>query len=131
MPAFFGALGIREGRSLYYGPIGVGGLPAAPAARGEDGAARGPSAAAAAKARRRAAAAELVNIGPEERLRRDRAGNVMAYATVAYAAYSAVFGDSGDLTGHLLRFLVAVPLFFAVGYKQSASEGKLVDLAGS
>jgi hypothetical protein len=71
-----------------------------------------------------AAASELVNIGPEERLRRDRAGTVMGYLTVLMAAYGAVVLDTGDLAGHVARFiLVLVPLFLAIGYKRSAANG--------
>jgi hypothetical protein len=67
-------------------------------------------------------AKKLMNIGMEERERRRNAGETFQVVTAVYICWAALI-DQGDFTGHILRFLVVLPLFFAVGYRLSADEG--------
>jgi hypothetical protein len=72
---------------------------------------------------RRKAAEDLINIGPEERKRRDEAGTVMLGLAAVYIAWASLIADDGGLTGHLLRFFAVFPLFLGLGYKLSAATG--------
>lgn len=76
-----------------------------------------------AQARRQQAAQDLVNIGVEERQRRDRASSIVGALSVAYIGWASIVADDGGVNGHLLRFLSVIPVFFAVGYKLSAETG--------
>ena len=76
-----------------------------------------------AAARRQEAAASLQNIGPEERQRRDRNGNIMIALSATYVTWASFLADDGGVTGHVLRAFLAMPLFLAVGLKLSAQEG--------
>jgi hypothetical protein len=76
-----------------------------------------------AAARRDAAAEALQNIGSDERARRAQLGTAFGAVALVYATWATLGADGGGLTGHLLRFGVAVPLFLAVGFKVSAEEG--------
>ena len=72
---------------------------------------------------RRQAADALQNIGDEERARRDTLGNVLVGLSLVYATWASLLADDGGLTGHVLRALLALPLFLAVGFKLSAQQG--------
>jgi len=75
-------------------------------------------------ARRRAqAAVEFVNIGMEERERRDKMGDVFAVVTTVYVIWAALIGDDGDLQGHIFKFLSFIPFLFAIGLKLSSKAG--------
>eukprot|EP00977_Amphora_coffeiformis_P021289 scaffold9134_cov170-Amphora_coffeaeformis.AAC.13 len=76
-----------------------------------------------ATARRQEAADNLQNIGQEERDRRDQIGNIMIAVSAVYVVWASLIADDGGFTGHALRALLAVPLFFATGFKLSAREG--------
>ena len=73
--------------------------------------------------RRKEAADNLQNIGQDERDRRDRIGNIMLVVSAMYTVWASLIADDGGLTGHALRALLALPLFFATGFKLSAQEG--------
>lgn len=73
--------------------------------------------------RRQQAAEDMVNIGPEERSRRDKAGNVMLSLASIYVVWASLFADDGGIGGHFLRFLSIFPIFLGVGYKLSAKFG--------
>mmetsp|Transcript_34438 Transcript_34438/g.50581 ORF Transcript_34438/g.50581 Transcript_34438/m.50581 type:complete len:212 (+) Transcript_34438:126-761(+) len=72
--------------------------------------------------RRALAAAELVNIGTEERELRENVGNALLSASALYAVYLALFVDQGDAFGHVVRFSV-YPLF-TTGYALRVSGKK-------
>jgi hypothetical protein len=76
-----------------------------------------------ATAAREEAMQQMMNIGVEERRRRDQVGDIMIPLTAAYAVLSALIFDDGGITGHLARFAIVVPLFLARGYKVSAETG--------
>jgi hypothetical protein len=61
----------------------------------------------------------LSNIGTEERERRAQAAKVFGIITALYSVWAALIADDGGLSGHILRFLSIIPLFFTVGYKLS------------
>lgn len=65
----------------------------------------------------------FTNIGMEERQRRAGGAVVAAKLAAVYAVSSSLFLDDGSLDGHLARFAVVLPLFFARGYKLSADTG--------
>lgn len=65
----------------------------------------------------------LQNIGIDERERRRKAGDIMKIVTAVYVIWASLIGDNGDLTGHFVRFMSVVPLFFAVGLQKSAEKG--------
>ena len=73
--------------------------------------------------RRRKAALDLINIGPDERERRAKAGKIFLYISAFYAFVTAVVLDEGDINGHILRFSVILPFFFGYAFKQSAKFG--------
>lgn len=75
------------------------------------------------KERRRTAAENLQNISDEERTRRDQIGNIMAVVSVAYASWASLIADDGGVGGHFLRLALALPVFFALGFKKSAQAG--------
>ena len=68
-------------------------------------------------------ARNLMNIGMEERERRRQAGNIFVAVTAVYALWAALIADHGDFQGHVLRFMTFLPMFFALGYKESAKQG--------
>ncbi len=72
---------------------------------------------------RKEAAGKLENIGMEERNRRDQAATIMWAVTFLYAVWASLFADDGGVAGHVLRFLVILPSFLALGYKRSAETG--------
>jgi hypothetical protein len=72
---------------------------------------------------RQKAAEDLINIGPEERKRRDEAGTVMLGLAAVYIAWASLIADDGGITGNLLRFFSILPLFLGIGYKRSAATG--------
>jgi len=111
MAYYFDLFGVREGKSIAYGPIPVD-IDKSKTTSEEI-----------ASALRSEAASNLQNISKEERTRRANASTYTAALTIAYAIWSAVFADEGDLGGHFLRFLTVIPLFFTVGYKLSAETG--------
>ena len=74
-------------------------------------------------AQKREFSKDLMNIGMEERERRRNAGDIFTVVTAAYVCWAALVVDQGDLLGHILRFLSVLPLFFAVGLKESADRG--------
>ena len=76
-----------------------------------------------AAALRQQAAQALQNIGPEERARRDQVGNAMLAVSAVYITWATLIADDGGTSGHVLRALAALPLFFAAGYKLSAQQG--------
>lgn len=76
-----------------------------------------------AAALRQQAAQALQNIGPEERARRDQVGNAMLAVSAVYVTWATLLADDGGTSGHVLRALAALPLFFAAGFKLSAQQG--------
>lgn len=72
---------------------------------------------------RREAAENLMNIGMDERKRRDNAGTFMLGAAATYAFWAAAIADDGGIMGHLIRFAVVGPLALGWGYKLSAQKG--------
>lgn len=111
MQSYLDLGGIKEGKSVYMGPFGV------------DVDASNRVTESQASAFRQQAACDLRNIGPDERARRDKAGDVMTALSAAYVVWAALIADDGSIIGHLLRFMAAVPIFFAIGYKVSAQKG--------
>jgi len=73
--------------------------------------------------RRTKAAKNMTNIGVEERERRGDAANIFQKITIGYAFYSSLFLDDGEISGHLARFAIVLPLFFTFGFKKSAESG--------
>jgi len=73
--------------------------------------------------RRTEAAANMTNIGMEERERRGDAASIFQKITIGYAFYSSLFLDDGGIGGHLARFAIVLPLFFTFGFKKSAESG--------
>ena len=73
--------------------------------------------------RRAAAERELTNISPEERERRAEVAQVALKVCGAYAIFSSLILDDGDISGHFARFLVILPLFVYRGYDLSAKSG--------
>ena len=73
----------------------------------------------------RSAAAErdLTNISPEERERRAEVAQVALKVCSAYAIFSSLILDNGNISGHFARFLVILPLFVYRGYDLSAKSG--------
>lgn len=114
MTTYLDAMGIQEGRAIYYGPI-----------PGEVDETKRPSESESV-ALRQQATQELMNINKDERQRRNQAGQVMTVLSIAYIAWAALVADDGGFTGHILRFLSVIPLFLAVGYKRSAATGTCV-----
>jgi hypothetical protein len=110
MQPFLKQFGIEEGKSLNYGLISKGVDPSKRVS-GEEAAKR-----------RQAAQQQMVNIGPEERSRRDKAGNYVLLASAIYAAF-ACLTDNGGLEGHFARFLTVIPFWLGYSFKLSAKEG--------
>jgi hypothetical protein len=115
MVPFLNTLGFKEGTTTYYGPIAVPLESVASSAT--------PFSAEQTAQLRQQAAQQLINIGPDERERRRQAGQVMYVLSAVYIVWSTLWIDQGDLLGHLVRFVAALPLFLAVGYQRSAQEG--------
>lgn len=111
MQDFLDLFGIKEGKGMAYGPIPVD---------VEDSERVSPEVVA---QRRQKATQDLVNIGPQERQRREVAGNVLACISAVYVVWATLFADHGDFGGHVLRLLAVIPIFLAVGYKESAKTG--------
>lgn len=66
---------------------------------------------------------DMMNIGTEERERRRVGGDIATKVVIAYSLVSSIFLDDGSLGGHLARFAIVMPLFFAYGYTKSADTG--------
>jgi hypothetical protein len=111
MNTYLDLFGVREGKSMFYGPIPIDVDDSKRVSEEE------------AAALRKNAAKNLENIGNDERQRRTFAGNIFAAVTAAYVVWAALVADNGAIEGHLLRFLSILPLFFTVGYKLSAETG--------
>ncbi|GFH56934.1 hypothetical protein CTEN210_13410 [Chaetoceros tenuissimus] len=105
MQPFLQVLGFKEGTTTFYGP-----------AKNLDPKDY-PSTEEQMKLRQKASA-DMVNINQEERDRRIYAGNISYKISVAYAIFAGLF-----LQDPLSRFLIVLPLFFAVGYTKSGQEG--------
>ena len=105
MQPFLEVLGFKEGSTTFYGP--------AKAVNPQDY----PSTEEQLRLRQKAAE-EIVNINQDERDRRIYAGNIAYKVSFAYAIFAGLF-----LQDPLLRFLIVLPLFFAVGYTKSGQEG--------
>lgn len=114
---YMDAIGFKQGNSVQ------GGIPSNSDNSKKQGGGGGGLSEAEGASRRQQASEDLQNIGPEERERRDRNGDVMIAVSVAYATWAGLIADDGGLTGHLLRALLALPLFLAVGLKLSAQTG--------
>lgn len=74
-------------------------------------------------ARRLKAEKEMTNIGQDERDRRRLAGKIAYKVAIAYGIASSLFLDDGSSSGHLARFAIILPLFFASGFTKSADKG--------
>jgi len=110
------AMGLKEGRIVKYGGLFVDRDDA------ENNDENDESKAARLSAAKEAAAVQKMNIGVEERQRRQEAGRVLGVLTVVYAVV-ACFIDEGDLQGRFVRLGVWFPLFFANGFTLSAETG--------
>jgi hypothetical protein len=71
----------------------------------------------------RVAAKTLVNIGDQERARRDKVGTVVLTICGIYALWAALIADDGGLYGHFVRFMVLPTFGLGYGYKLSAQTG--------
>jgi hypothetical protein len=111
MQTYLEDMGVKEGKTVYYGPMAVDVDPTKRVSKEEI------------NRLRKQAAQDLINIGPEERQRRNQAGNVMAAFTALYIIWASLIADDGGAGGHILRFLAFFPAFLAVGYKVSAQQG--------
>lgn len=111
MTTYLDLLGVKEGKSVFFGPIAID---VDDSKRNSEEEAR---------ALRQKAAQDLTNIGMDERDRRDRAGSVMWAVSAVYVVWASLIADDGGLSGHVLRFLSVIPLFLSVGYKASAKTG--------
>jgi hypothetical protein len=111
MQTYLDLLGVKEGKSVFFGPIPVNVDESKRTTHDE------------ATKRRETAARDLTNINMDERQRRDQAGSIMWVVSALYIAWASLIADDGGLSGHLLRFLSVVPTFLAVGYKLSAKTG--------
>jgi len=103
-------IGFQEGKTTFYGPAVQVKESDYPSEEEQD-------------ARRIKAKEEMTNIGQDERDRRRYAGEIAYKVTIAYALLSSLFLDDGSFSGHLVRFAVVLPLFFAAGYTKSADSG--------
>jgi hypothetical protein len=111
MQSYLELFGVKEGKSLFAGPIPVNVDESKKVSEAE------------ASNRRLQASKDLTNIGMDERARRDKAGDVFRAISAVYIAWASLLADDGGFSGHLLRFASVVPVFFAVGYKLSAKTG--------
>lgn len=103
-------IGFQEGKTTFYGPAVQVKESDYPSEEEQD-------------ARRIKAKEEMTNIGQDERDRRRYAGEIAYKVTIAYALLSSLFLDDGSFSGHMARFAVVLPLFFAAGYTKSADSG--------
>jgi hypothetical protein len=103
-------LGFKEGRTTYFGPTIDVDEKDFPSEEEQ-------------QARREKAEEEMFNIGQDERDRRRRGGEIAYKVAAAYAIASSLFLDDGSFEGHLARFGIVLPLFFAFGYTESADRG--------
>jgi hypothetical protein len=103
--------GIREGKSIAFGPI--------PTDIDES---KRPTEAEALKLRE-GAARNMQNIGQDERDRRGMVARAMGIVTFLYVVWASLVLDDGGSSGHFFRFLSIIPLFLAVGFKMSADTG--------
>lgn len=71
----------------------------------------------------RIAAKTMVNIGDQERARRDKVGTVVLTVCGIYALWAALIADDGGLYGHFVRFMVLPTFGLGYGYKLSAQTG--------
>jgi len=110
MQPFLPLFGFSEGRTTYFGP-GIEVKESDYPSEEEQ------------QARREKAKEEMMNIGQEERDRRRLGGEIAYKAAISYAIVSSLILDDGSFSGHLARFAVVLPLFFASGYTKSAESG--------
>mmetsp|Transcript_19473 Transcript_19473/g.29179 ORF Transcript_19473/g.29179 Transcript_19473/m.29179 type:complete len:219 (-) Transcript_19473:319-975(-) len=110
MQPYLDLFGYTEGKTTYYGP----GVPVDES--------KFPSEEEQKKLREKAAE-DMMNIGMEERERRRQGGEIAYKAAIAYSLISSIILDDGSFGGHLARFAVIMPLFFAFGYTKSADTG--------
>jgi len=110
MQPFLDMFGFVEGNTVYYGPGVAVDESNFPSLQEQF-------------ARRNEASENMMNIGMEERERRREGGEIAYKATIAYALFSSLLLDDGSLSGHFVRFAIALPLFFAIGYTKSADSG--------
>lgn len=113
MLPYMDVIGFKEGRTLY------GAIPM----QQQNASMNGGFSEQEAAERRRVAEENLQNIGDEERARRDQIGNIMALVSAVYVSWASLIADDGGWNGHVLRFLLVIPLVFAVGFKKSAQQG--------
>jgi hypothetical protein len=115
MKPYLQAMGFTQGKTLYGAlplPAGFLDKPSSPS-----------SSTAASSSNQQYEINDLQNIGIDERARRDQVGDVMLAASVLYGTWASLWADHGGSMGHVLRGGLALPLFFAVGFKLSAKEG--------
>lgn len=110
MVPYLTAIGIQPGKTIQYGPIA---FPTNTTAVPLD----------LVEQRRMQATMELINIGPEERKRRQQASRIMYFVTGLYLLWSTFLGDDGTWMGHVVRMGTVLPLFLAYGYQKSATTG--------
>ena len=103
-------IGFSEGRTTYYGPAVKVDESDYPSEEEQ-------------QMRREKAEEEMTNIGQDERDRRRYAGEIAYKVSIGYAIVSSLFLDDGSFNGHIARFLLVLPLFFASGYTKSADTG--------
>ena len=104
MQPFLEVLGFKDGTQTYFGPAKNLDPKDYPSAEEQ-------------MKLKQQAAEEMVNINQDERDRRIYAGNIAYKVSLAYAIFAGLF-----LQDPLSRFLVVLPLFFAVGYTKSGQE---------
>lgn len=110
MQPFLPLLGFKEGRTTFFGPTVEVEESEYPSEEEQ-------------LARRKRATEEMTNIGQDERDRRRLGGEIAFKVAIAYAIASSIFLDDGSFNGHLARFAVILPAFFASGYEKSADRG--------
>jgi len=71
----------------------------------------------------REASEKMVNIGDQERARRDKIGTIILALSGIYALWAALVADDGGLYGHFIRFMVLPSFGLGYGYKLSAQTG--------
>lgn len=110
IPMYLELFGMTEGKSLNYAiPLNV-----------DESRRSSPAESARLK---KEAAENLQNIGIDERNRRAEAAKIFAAISILYAGWAGIIVDDGDLIGHIVRFGVVFPLFFAEGMRRSAESG--------
>ena len=95
MQPFLDMFGFVEGNTVYYGPGVAVDESNFPSLQEQF-------------ARRNEASENMMNIGMEERERRREGGEIAYKATIAYALFSSLLLDDGSLSGHFVRFAIAL-----------------------